>query len=531
MDKLDLQTIRSLQQAGQLTKAKKGYLKLLRKNPRDVEALHGLGILYAQQKNYPEAIKNLQSALKLEPKSLLVNLHLANILKFQGLFHQAAEILENLLIIEPNYAAALNNLGTVYYSLEKFPEAINQYRKALLNQPDYVDAYYNLGLALVKQKEFSAACDAYKQLLVYAPEHFAARFHLACTLALQENFSAAIEVFLQIEASHPNHFETETNLATCYLKLGALNEAKLHYFKALALFPKDPQVLFNLGVINMQQGQVDTAIQYYQRAALVNPDDFAVQNNLGVAFLAKQHLGLALQHFREALRIKPNDVSINHTIKILSENQHLLASPPDYVKSLFDSYADHYEPHLLNTLEYKVPDLLYAAVANSIKLNSRSLSILDLGCGTGLCGALFKPFAKSLIGVDLSAKMLSVAKDKAIYDELIESDITTFLENKKLTYDLILAGDVLVYIGKLDELIKNISDALVTKGLFVFNAEIDDEVEFKMNQSGRFSHSRKYLEKLAKENLFEIAYYQVQITRMQNNEPVYGHVFVFIKNG
>ena len=44
--------------------------------------------------------------------------------------------------------------------------------------------------------------------------------------------------------------------------------------------------------------------------------------------------------------------------------------------------------------------------------------IVDLGCGTGLTGAAFKPYAKRLVGIDLSPKMIEVADQvKAINED------------------------------------------------------------------------------------------------------------------
>lgn len=528
-NKLDVKALRELQRAGELETAKTGYLAILRKKPRDVEALHSLGILYAQQDNFTDAIDCLQKAVKLEPHNSILSLHLANFLKFQGLYSQAAQLLEDTLKDHPKFVPAINNLGTIYYAQGKLNEAAHCFKSAIEKEPNYIDAYYNFGLVLSKKNDFDAAIEIYNKLLTMAPDHFAALFHLGCALMLSDKIDEAIKVFLQIEANQPNHFETQSNLATCFLKRGELNEAKLHYFKALELMPNDIQILFNLGVINMQQGQVDTAIQHYQRAVQINPDDFAIHNNLGVAFLAKQHLGFALQHFQEALRIQPKNEAVQHTLKILSEHQHLLASPPAYVKSLFDSYADHYEPHLLTALDYQLPTLLQRAVLETAKPQPSSWDILDLGCGTGLCGVPFKPFAKSLVGVDLSPKMLEIAADKKIYDQLIEQDLVPFLQDKNSSYDVILAGDVLVYLGDLTDIFKTVHAALREKGLFVFNTEIRDDADYKMNQSGRFAHQKKYLEKMATQNQFKISYYQKVVTRQQNNEPVYGHLFILTK--
>jgi predicted TPR repeat methyltransferase len=464
-NKIDINAVQRLHQAGHLDQAKAGYLAILQDLPRGSSAHHAL---------------------------------------------------------------VLNNLGTIYFKQNNLSEAIDAYQRAIAIKPDYVDAYYNLGLALTKNNLLENASTVYQKLLAISPAHDAARFHLACLYMRTEKIDQALTELLIVEAAQPYHFETQTNLATCYLKKGALNEAKQHYSNALKLIPEDTQILFNLGVINMQQGLIDHAIQYYQRTLQVNPDLFEAHNNLGVAFLAKQYPDFALSHFKEALRLQPENKSIAYIVDALSQNKPLLIAPPDYIKSLFDSYADHYESHLLNALDYKIPQLFNDAVLRAIHPQTK-LDILDLGCGTGLCGVVFKSSAKSLIGVDLSQKMLDVAALKKCYDELIVSDITSFLSNKHAQYDLILAGDTLVYLGELDQLFKSLYQALRNQGLFIFNTEISDDSDFRMSQSGRFLHNKKYIDRVSQKEGFKIIQYQPVVTRLQHNGPVQGHLYVLQK--
>jgi predicted TPR repeat methyltransferase len=240
-------------------------------------------------------------------------------------------------------------------------------------------------------------------------------------------------------------------------------------------------------------------------------------------------VGFALQHFQEAARLQPQNEAIRYTVTMLSQNQQLHASPPDYIKTLFDAYADHYEPHLLQSLEYRIPELLFEAVRHSAPTTDVQWDILDLGCGTGLCGMPFKPLAKTLAGVDLSPNMLQVAAQKQIYDELIAEDLSTFLAAKHTAYDLVIAGDVFVYIGKLDELFASISQALRDNGLLAFNTEMTDKADYTMNQSGRFAHQKSYLDNLAEQHHFQILHYEKVMTRQQNNEPVHGHLYVLQK--
>lgn len=524
---LTLTEIRDLHQAGELDTAKAGYLALLKKDEHNVDALHFLAILLAQQNHFSESLKRMQTAIHYQPNNPVLQLHLANILKAEGSLQQAAHVLQQLLQSHPDYIPTLNNLGSVYFALNQLPEAAHYYQLAIQKQPDYIDAYYNLGLTQAKQQKLAEATTTFQCITQKAPDHAAAQFQLGCILVLQEKIPEAIQTFLMIDQTHPFHLETQMNLAASYLKLGKQHEAKHYYQKALELAPKDTQILFNLGVIHTHQGQMDQAIQYYQRAIQVNPDFFDAHNNLGVAFLAKQHVGFALQHFKEALRLQPNNPVIQYTVQMLSQDQRLFAAPVDYIRNLFNFYADHYEPHLLQSLEYQIPEFLFHAVSESTTLpTTASWDILDLGCGTGLCGTAWKPFAKTLSGVDLSERMLAIAAQKNIYDTLVENSLEPFLADKQQAYDLILAGDVLVYLGDLEKLFGLIHQALKPRGLFVFNTEISEEQNFMMNQSGRFSHHKRYLETLISHHQFTLILYKTVITRKQNHQPVFGHLCV-----
>jgi predicted TPR repeat methyltransferase len=280
----------------------------------------------------------------------------------------------------------------------------------------------------------------------------------------------------------------------------------------------------------MQQGLLSHAIDYYLRVLAVNPDNYEAHNNLGVAYLAVKDTEKALRHFRAALRIKTDDEAVRHTINILMQDKKITSSPPAYVRALFDSYADHFDSHLKQSLDYQVPHLFQHVLKEHHYLNAHThFDVLDLGCGTGLCGELIRPAARSLIGVDLSEKMLAVAAQKYIYDNLIQSDILLFLEHKEEAFDLIMAGDLLVYFGELTGFFSAVQKALRVNGLFIFNAEITDEADYVLSESGRFKHSKKYLDTLIAHSRFTLVTYQVARMRTQNHQPVFGHLYLLKK--
>src|SRR6202012_4484032 len=106
-------------------------------------------------------------------------------------------------------------------------------------------------------------------------------------------------------------------------------------------------------------------------------------------------------------------------------------------------------------LKYEAPQLLHAALQRPGQLPRESgLRILDLGCGTGLCGPLLRPWAARLVGVDLSPKMLSKAAARGVYDQLNCAELTQWLAEEAQPFDVIVCADVLCYFGDLAQALR-----------------------------------------------------------------------------
>ena len=98
--------------------------------------------------------------------------------------------------------------------------------------------------------------------------------------------------------------------------------------------------------------------------------------------------------------------------------------------------------------------------------------VLDLGCGFGWhCQYAICHGAKTVTGVDISANMLMVAREKT--DSNIEyihmpiEDIA-FHEN---SFDVVISSLVFHYIKSFEDIVKKVSDCLVQGGDFVFSVE------------------------------------------------------------
>ena len=88
---------------------------------------------------------------------------------------------------------------------------------------------------------------------------------------------------------------------------------------------------------------------------------------------------------------------------------------------------------------------------------NKTLDILDIGCGTGGAGAWLKDYARSIVGVDISDKMVELARKKMLYQELHVQPLDIYLEACTKSFDLVVAADVFSYVGELEETFKQVS--------------------------------------------------------------------------
>lgn len=502
----------------------------------DIDVLHELAITAVKAQRYPDALQALQTLTILQPESANVQNHLANVLKKLGNFQESEAAYQRALELDPYFAEAYNNLGILYFSQNNFEKAERYYQQALIVSPDFIDALYNLGLCHLRKNQDEAAAEWFEKLLKIAPNHLPAHYHLGKIYFKQNQLDQAIQQFTAVLAINEKIPELHSNLANCYLKQEQWAQARIHYEKSLDLDPNNFEACYNLAIVSEEFANIDLAIQYYQKACKINPEDFATHNNLGIAYLKRQNLGFALKHFEIALDLQPDNENLRYNINAIKQDKRLEAAPTNYIKNLFNNYAEHFEKHIQESLDYQVPEELLKAAKISLSrawipaFAGTTTRILDLGCGTGLAGKLFKPYAKRLVGIDLSENMIDVAKTKNIYDELIVTDMESYLQTQNASFDIILAADVFVYVGKLDHLIAQCKAALTRKGLLIFSTEICENNDYQILQSGRFAHSELYLKKLAKQHRFKIIYNQLIQARMQYDEPVIGRVIVMRKS-
>jgi predicted TPR repeat methyltransferase len=196
---------------------------------------------------------------------------------------------------------------------------------------------------------------------------------------------------------------------------------------------------------------------------------------------------------------------------------------------VFDGYADRFDSHLI-ALGYRIPGVIRAAVLRHVAFPSdgRLGPVLDLGCGTGLMAVAVSDLPLGpLIGVDVSAGMLAKAEAKGLYAALHEQDIMAFLAQERASFALILAADVLVYLGALEELMTPVARRLRPGGLFMASLERLADVSeagcgWTLGPHGRYAHGAAHVRTVAKAAGLSVLALRDEVVRNEADKPVPG---------
>jgi predicted TPR repeat methyltransferase len=318
----------------------------------------------------------------------------------------------------------------------------------------------------------------------------------------------------------PGRVTTLTNLGATRLKLGRPQEALELLDEALA---QDPQDLEALG----HSASALAALDRHQAASDRLARLLALDASSGSAWSLQGSLLKDLGRHAEAALAFEKAIARGADAQL---NRYFLASlrgdgappapPRHYVQMLFDSYAQGFDQHLVQVLNYRAHRVLAQGVA---QLGRRFAGALDLGCGTGLCGPLVRPLVDRLEGVDLSAAMLAQAQALGAYDLVTQDDVGHYLEAATRRYDLVLAADVFIYVGALDGVFAGVARQMDAGGVFCFSVEEAAEGEaMALRSSLRYVHSEGLVRTLAAAHGFEVIRLERQAIREDQRVAIAG---------
>ena len=236
---------------------------------------------------------------------------------------------------------------------------------------------------------------------------------------------AAIESYRRAIAIDPGHANAHNNLGVLLRATGRPVEAEAAYRAAIGLNPEHIDAYTNLGILLNGLQRTEEAAACYCKVITLRPKYREARKLLALAHCTLGEFGKAAEIFEQWLAEEPDDPIARHMLAACTGRNVPARASNGFVQATFDSFAASFEAKLA-TLSYRAPALVAAMLEDAGLAPSQRLDVLDAGCGTGLCGALVAPFARRLIGVDLSDGMLAHARDKAVYHALIRAELTEY---------------------------------------------------------------------------------------------------------
>jgi len=362
------------------------------------------------------------------------------------------------------------------------------YAELLRRAPRRPDVLNFMGMLQLQRGERERALGLLKKASMIAPREPGVWNNLGNVLLALDRPADAEKAFRRSLALAESA-EALTNIARIQRRRDEWARSEASCRRALVLDPNSGEAwhYLSLALLSLQRpGEAfDAAVQ----AELLLPAQ-SRRETYGRALSAAGEHERAVAFYRDwAAREPGNPYPRHHLAAALGETPERASDA--YVEQVFDQFAASFDTQLA-TLKYRAPELVADALRAVLPPPAAQFDVADLGCGTGLCGPLVRPWARTLAGCDLSAAMLEHAAPRAVYDELVKGELVQFLVERPGAFDVLVSADTLIYFGELTPVLAAAHRALRPGGTLAFTLEVLDEAaaaDYRLTESGRYAHA------------------------------------------
>lgn len=379
----------------------------------------------------------------------------------QGDLAAAEKLLSAVLKALPRQPGALHLMGAMLSLRGESAKALVMLEQAVQLQPKDASMWNDIGLVYGSLARVDEAIAAFQRCISLAGE--------------SELTAKALD-----------------NLGRLQLSFDAM-VAEQSFRRATQCAPRFGLAWYGLAQALIQQDKLAEGLEAAHEAVRLMPRSMA-RVVLASALSNRGHQQAAIDFYQQILDEDPENPGVLHHLKAL-QNPHSPERASDaYISATFDGFAATFD-NKLTRLQYLAPQFVCAALQAVYPNAQGTLDVADAGCGTGWCGPLLKPWAKRLVGVDLSSAMLDKARQRAVYSELHQMELTQFLVERPANFDVVVSADTLVYFGDLTEVLCACHRALLHGGhvLFTLEALSDDATAHRLAPHGRYAHSRQHV--------------------------------------
>lgn len=331
--------------AGRLQAAEQIYRQILKANPRQAQALAGLGVIAAQTGNLPPARDLLRKAVAAAPGDADSLVNLGKVEIGLGDVPAAEAALAEAVRLARRDAVAWNLLGWCRQRRGRLDDALAAFRTAVRLKPEFGEALNNLGTALMLRGDTAEAVKILRKCTVIAPTAAQPYMNLGILLGSEGRTEEALTFARKAVELAPKAADARFNLAKLLHQVDQLEEAEAEYRAAIALQPGNALFLNNLALMLDGLLKTDEALEMAERAAAAASGVGEIHENLVRAYIGRGRFAEARQRLDGFLARMPDHAGMRLLSADISVREgrfdearegylQLLAEQPDSTRAL-----------------------------------------------------------------------------------------------------------------------------------------------------------------------------------------------------
>lgn len=259
---------------GRLAEAWAIYEDIVRKQPRHFDAIHGLGVIAYQARDYDRALGLIAAAIKIFPDSATFHSNYGLVLLDKGDVAGALTSFDRATMLGPNFASAFSNKGNALHILGRYPEALVNCEKAVALAPNDAGAHYNRAQTLHALQRHTDALAGYDKTVALAPEYADAHVNRGNVLQELDRREEAIASYDRAIALDPKMAPAYANRGMVHKSLAHFDQALADFDRSLALDERQTLIFSARGAVHKQLGHLDAALADFTRAVELEPNNF-----------------------------------------------------------------------------------------------------------------------------------------------------------------------------------------------------------------------------------------------------------------
>ena len=279
---------------------------VLKKNPRDIDALTLRGRMSLARHDNAGAITDFRAVVRDQPRDINVRRLLAEALLADGEPALAEETLRSAMDTAPDDAALRVQLGDLLVQTRRVDLAVPLLEETVRKAPKDLFARQSLARAYLAKRDFANARIAAEALKTLKPDA-ATGWYIAGLAAQGENKpDEAQKEYEQGLLVQPNAFDVITSLARLEAARGNVAQAVATAQKAMQLDPKSAAPANLVAELQLGTGQLNPAVETLNRAISLAPTWWVPYRNLALAKYALKDVPGAIAAYQASIKAAPD---------------------------------------------------------------------------------------------------------------------------------------------------------------------------------------------------------------------------------